>query len=236
VIATAPSPNPRTILSIAIAAAFLFVSAMLLPEATRAAETGSADSSESALFLEGRYVYQRNCILCHGRWGNGGGEMAASLIPRPRDFTKGIFKYRSTPSGFLPTDADLERTIRNGLAGTAMPTFVTLRDSEIRAVIRYLKSFSAKWRVAANHSPPIPLPDPPPWLEDEMELPRRAAKGRRLFESTCAACHGADGSGKNNLPPDSLEDAWGRTSVPADLRQPFIRSTATASEAVPRAG
>ena len=68
-------------------------------------------------------MYERQCVICHGRWGDGRGDMARGMIPRPRRFTAGVFKYRSTPSGFLPTDADLARTIRGGIAGTSMPVF-----------------------------------------------------------------------------------------------------------------
>src|SRR5678815_1828617 len=77
---------------------------------------------ESAL-LPGLMVYQRNCVVCHGKSGDGRGEMGLTVQPRPRDFRKGVFKFRSTPDGFLPRTEDLKRTVRRGLSGTAMPTF-----------------------------------------------------------------------------------------------------------------
>src|SRR5215210_934007 len=78
---------------------------------------------DTALFDEGRYVYERNCILCHGERGDGKGEMSASLSIKPRAFVSGLFKYRSTPWGKLPATADLIHTIRNGRTGTAMGMF-----------------------------------------------------------------------------------------------------------------
>jgi hypothetical protein len=43
------------------------------------------------------------------------------LKPRPRDFTTGGYKIRTTETGSVPTDDDLVRTVRQGLYGTAMP-------------------------------------------------------------------------------------------------------------------
>ena len=40
------------------------------------------------------------------------GSRRAHLMPRPRDFTTGKFKIRTTPSGALPTDDDLKHIIQ----------------------------------------------------------------------------------------------------------------------------
>src|SRR5580692_6554172 len=71
----------------------------------------------------GAEVYQRYCITCHGDRGDGAGEFAPYTVPKPRDFRQGTFKWRSTPSGSLPLLSDLERTIREGVYWTAMPSF-----------------------------------------------------------------------------------------------------------------
>lgn len=105
---------------------------------------------------QGRAVYLKNCVPCHGPAGDGRGEMGLTVRPRPGDFRAAVFKFRSTPSGFLPTDDDLARTIHLGLTGTAMPTFQTLRESEVRAVVAYVKSFSSRWRKAENYAAPLP--------------------------------------------------------------------------------
>ena len=113
---------------------------------------------DPALWPQGRYVYQRNCLVCHGTHGDGTGEMGRTLKPPPRNFGRGVFKYRSTPPGALPTDDDLERTIRGGLAGTAMPVFSNLSEREIKSVIEYVKSFSRRW-----HNPTPTASTEPKW-------------------------------------------------------------------------
>jgi len=69
-----------------------------------AARAGAATPAE----LEtGKRVYEQNCAQCHGETGDGQGPGTPHLLPRPRDFTSGKFKLRTTPSGMLPTDDDL---------------------------------------------------------------------------------------------------------------------------------
>ncbi len=87
---------------------------------------------------------------------DGRGELGRTLTPLPRNFGRGIFKYSSTPAGALPTDADLERTIRGGLAGTVMPIFSDLSERELKSVIEYVKSFSARWRNPKINTTPMP--------------------------------------------------------------------------------
>ena len=59
----------------------------------------------------GRVVYQKYCAGCHGDTGDGAGDAAPPILPRPRDFTRGVYKIRSTPSGEQPTDGDLDRVV-----------------------------------------------------------------------------------------------------------------------------
>ena len=178
---------------------------------------------DPALWPQGRYVYQRNCLVCHGAMGDGLGEMGRTLIPPPRNFGRGIFKYRSTPAGYLPADADLERTIRGGLAGTAMPIFGHLSDREIKSVIEYIKSFSPRWQSRRNYAPPQVVPARPRWLDDTALVRMRSEKGRALFQTACAACHGTDGNGRDAT-AKNLEDSWGQPVTMTDLRQPTLRS------------
>src|SRR5262245_40951637 len=57
----------------------------------------------------GERVYAQRCAVCHGPDGRGNGPAAPSMIPRPRDFTLGLFKYKSTLRNDPPTDDDLRR-------------------------------------------------------------------------------------------------------------------------------
>ena len=53
-------------------------------------------------------LYERYCAGCHGDEGDARGENAQWIDPKPRDFTMAVFKCRSTPTGTLPTDEDLQ--------------------------------------------------------------------------------------------------------------------------------
>ena len=84
----------------------------------------------------GKQVYGKWCAGCHGDNGAGDGPAAKHMIPPPRDFTGAIYQIRSTPSGQLPTDADLLRSIDEGLFGTAMPGWKSrLSDRQRRDVV-----------------------------------------------------------------------------------------------------
>ena len=176
---------------------------------------------ESAL-LPGLMVYQRNCVMCHGKSGDGRGEMGLTVQPRPRDFRKGLFKFRSTPDGFLPRAEDLKRTIRHGLSGTAMPTFEKLPERDVQNVIEYIKTFSPRWQKAENFSAPIEVPRPPAWFANAGQLKVRIEKGKVLFTTACASCHGERGDGKGPA-ATQLEDSSGQPCIPGDLRQRTLR-------------
>ena len=59
------------------------------------------------LLALGKRVYVGACSGCHGESGDGKGREGALLDIPPRDLTKGVFFFRSTPGGTLPLDADL---------------------------------------------------------------------------------------------------------------------------------
>ncbi len=178
---------------------------------------------EMSLIPEGRFVYERNCQVCHGRWGDGDGDMAKGMLPRPRKFSAGVFKYRSTPSGALPSDADLKRTIRGGVYGSAMPVFAQLGDREVRSVIAYVKSFSSRWDKPQNFAAPLAIPEAPGWMSDTVEHDRRAVLGKAFFARACAACHGPEGKGDGPA-AETLEDDRGQPARPRDLGLPSIGS------------
>ena len=71
-----------------------------------------------ALLEQGRVVYFKRCSFCHGLLGDGNGPASDTLDPRPRDFTLGTFKFRTTQSGELPTDEDWALLLDRG-AGRA---------------------------------------------------------------------------------------------------------------------
>src|ERR1700690_2445903 len=76
--------------------------------------------------------YRRFCVGCHGVLGDGEGENAQWLDPKPRNFTLGIFKCRSTTTGTLPLDSDIYNTIGRGLDNSNMPSW-NARSAQQRA-------------------------------------------------------------------------------------------------------
>jgi cytochrome c oxidase cbb3-type subunit I/II len=137
----------------------------------------------------GKLVYERRCVGCHGDKGDGNGPAATFLDPRPRNFTIGSFKFRTTPSGSLPTDGDLYRTLARGVRWTAMPTWHELPEKDRIAVIAYIKTFSPRWKEE-KPEPPIVIGDPP------SPTPALLARGKELYtKAKCFQCHGEGGKG-----------------------------------------
>ena len=96
------------------------------------------DRVDRARLRRGADVYRLRCAGCHGVTGNGRGDVYAYLDPKPRDYRKGIFKFKSTEYGAKPRRADLERVVRVGARGTSMPSFRWLADEDLEAVIDYV--------------------------------------------------------------------------------------------------
>ena len=212
--------------------AWMMIAILQLDAAEKRAAPDAATPSgwpDDSKRFQGRYIYERNCIVCHGKWGDGDGEMSKGMFPRPRPFTSGIFKYRTTPAGSLPTNSDLFHTVRNGLSGTSMPAFAQLRDAEIQAVVEYIKSFSPRWQERANYAAPLPAPKEPDWMDDKTSLTTRAARGKEHFMTACTSCHGEKGDGKGTAAAE-LKDAWNNPAPPPDLRTSMMRTGGTAGD------
>jgi mono/diheme cytochrome c family protein len=154
--------------------------------------------------------YRRYCVGCHGELGDGNGENAPWLDPKPRDFALGIFKCRSTPTGTLPTDQDLYDTIGRGLDGSNMPSWNTFTKQQRADLVAYVKGFSPKFK----EEKPGPVVKIPSELPTSVESVRR---GSELFLSlNCWLCHGKDGRG-HGPSALSLTDSKGYPIQPFDL-------------------
>jgi cytochrome c oxidase cbb3-type subunit 2 len=162
----------------------------------------------------GRTIYVEHCAECHGTSGKGDGPAAHMLMPRPRDFTAGRYKIRSTESGSIPTDADLLQSVRQGLHGTAMPGWASLlSESEIRRVVDYLKSLSP--RFGAETPQPIIERVPIAGSTDSV------TRGARMYERLqCGKCHGTDGRGAGAVATE-FEDDWRQPLKAANLSEPW---------------
>jgi mono/diheme cytochrome c family protein len=136
---------------------------------------------------QGKQLYVRFCIGCHGVNGDGNGENAPWIEPKPRDFTAAVFKCRSTPTGTLPTDQDLYNSVTRGFVNTGMPSWNPLMDQTRADLVAYIKTFSPRF---AAEKPGAALVIPP-------ETPITKASvlhGRELFtKMECWKCHGPAG-------------------------------------------
>lgn len=92
----------------------------------------------------GQQLYQKHCVHCHGVAGEGAGPTAPYLVPPPRDFRRGVFKWKSTVRPAKPTRDDLVATLRYGAFGTSMPPFGLLPDEEIEALVDYVVYLSQR--------------------------------------------------------------------------------------------
>jgi len=167
-------------------------------------------NQQQTLWFRGQVVYNRYCGGCHGEQGDGNGPASERLITKPRDFTSGIFKFRSTDSSSLPLESDLHRTITHGLSRVSMPAFPLMAEHDKLAVIEYIKSFYPAWDEDAPKRAVVFVPRAPTDLND----PHRAVRGRAVYLGVgCASCHGTDGQGQGATRIE-YTDAWDNPQLP----------------------
>ncbi|MEK7245814.1 MAG: ethylbenzene dehydrogenase-related protein [Pseudomonadota bacterium] len=161
----------------------------------------------------GRVVYDRWCAGCHGAKGDGNGPAAPFLMPKPRDFTLGVYKYKSTEGGSPPSDGDIARMIAEGMPGTAMPGWKdVLGGAGRRQVVAYIKKFSDIFEFE-KPGQAISLAGQPP------ASPQAVSAGREVYrKAKCSECHGD--TGKGNL-SKKLKDDWGEPVWPRNLTKPW---------------
>lgn len=171
---------------------------------------------------KGKVVYFKRCSFCHGLLGDGNGPAADFMDPRPRDFTLGTFKFRTTQSGELPTDEDLFRTVSRGLNGTGMQAFDSdrikngLSEEERWQVIYYIKTFAQEfsdpnldpYKKVVTQSKKVAF------SEDSV------AKGKEIFKKAkCWECHGMGGKGDGVK--EARKDDWGFPIRIRNVTQPW---------------
>jgi cytochrome c oxidase cbb3-type subunit 2 len=156
---------------------------------------------------KGAPLYKRFCIGCHGPLGDGQGENAQWIDPKPRNFTVATFRCRSTPTGTLPLDKDIYDSIGRGLVNSNMPHWLPLTNQDRADLTAYVKHFSPRWDKEKPGTP-IEIPKKPEPTADRIKA------GQALFQKLeCWKCHGVEGSG-NGPSADTLTDDENRPIKP----------------------
>lgn len=135
----------------------------------------------------GKKVYEKRCVWCHGLKGAGEGPANERINPAPRDFTSGMYKIKTTPfDEMAPTDEDIFRMISEGMPDSSMPLWKDILSEQDRwDLVAYIKTFAG-------------LEKPKKELDFSKQVKtskESIEKGKKLFLDLCAECHGETGKG-----------------------------------------
>jgi mono/diheme cytochrome c family protein len=129
------------------------------------------------LLASGLTLYAENCAACHGA--NMDGTTQAPALDTD--------EFRATES------YEIARVIEQGVPGTLMASWdAALDDAEVDALVSLL----VRWPEVKAAGVEIPVVEAEPI---DMS-PEAIARGERLFDITCASCHGAGGYGTPMAP------------------------------------
>ncbi|MFT7669089.1 MAG: mono/diheme cytochrome c family protein [Planctomycetota bacterium] len=205
----------------------------------------------------GRKTYNAECAGCHGTDlalgqapGDGAGPAARYMIPRPRNFRKGMFKFTSTESGGRPRRKDLYKSVSFGMAGASMPHFKLLTEERRHDVVEYVRYISMRGEfeelllsfcvddeefTSAEETAELiyerwdeglmrsVFPSSPEPEADEASI----ARGRELYMDPrgagCVGCHGETGVG-DGPSAEKFQDGWGYPIKPRDFTSGVYRA------------
>lgn len=195
----------HTLAGVGIAAGFLLLASCAERTKDMDMQMFHASTMDEASLIRGREAYMLYCVGCHGENGDGAGAAATFLDPKPRDFTKGTFKFASVASGDLARDEDLLRVIKRGLPGSSMPEWNLLGEATHRALVAYIKSFSNRY-VRGEPGEAIPIPPDPYRNNPEAGI----ARGSVVYHGIagCYQCHPA------YVTPDEIRQAAETMGMP----------------------
>jgi mono/diheme cytochrome c family protein len=150
----------------------------------------AALSPEGNQWAEGMQTYAYNCTICHGIYGEGS-DLGVSL---------------NNPEVRATETDELIRTITEGVPGTMMIGWVNaLEPAEIEKLVAFLQN----WDVIEGQGLALTPPEP---IHVDLDNPEEVlALGERIFNTTCSACHGEDGSGGTGPALNSLQLLTGKT-------------------------
>jgi cytochrome c oxidase cbb3-type subunit 3 len=136
-------------------------SVLIYGQTTQDTQVANPVAGDPAAIREGASLFRANCSPCHGLNAKGGG--------RGPDLTSARWTHGSS-------DAEIFRTISQGVTGTQMPPNA-FEDSEIWTIIAYLRSLAPSDHAKTTGGDPV--------------------RGEKLFTGSagCAACHMVKGHG-----------------------------------------
>ena len=200
------------------------------------AVTGMRDTvAAQRATMSSEEIYQFRCAVCHGEEGAGDGPAAEFLYPRARDFTQGLFKYKTSPAEYPPRDEDLFDNIKDGLVGTSMVAWSDLyTDEQISDLVLVIKRFDLAAIWAPEDAEDEDFDDDGHYLGADLitvteqeptdgQIPYSAESvslGKEVFLENCKKCHGVEGRG-NITSGKFLEDDFGYRTWSRDLTKPW---------------
>ena len=148
------------------------------------------------MLSQGRSVYVRNCVLCHGESGRGLISANPQMGAQPRNFVTDEARATLTRERMIAS-------ITNGRPGTAMAPFASkLSPQDIEAVARYIREVlmedlsnsisGTRANTGRQQASPIA------WMDEPMPkgLKGDAQRGKTFYMKNCFTCHGVKGDGQ----------------------------------------
>ena len=170
-----------------------FMQSLTLPGRFRAPwPRGHKELPQSGSVREGRELYQRHCVGCHGQAADGRGEASLFFTKLPANLAASRLMWRSVRVPMASYD-DIYTTLTNGLPGSGMPAFTWLSDCQRASLVAYIASLNREVFDAYEPRFDETVYETPPGFDAPL-----VARGKELFSSEmykCASCHGAQGRG-----------------------------------------
>jgi mono/diheme cytochrome c family protein len=108
-----------------------------LPEPYRRIDVPEGRLRAPETLARGGALFAANCALCHGERGDGRGLRASGFAKPPADFTDPYWRRRATPRRVF-------FAIRQGVRGTAMPSWSSLGEDETWDLVAYVLSLGPR--------------------------------------------------------------------------------------------
>lgn len=105
------------------------------PYRTVAIPQGVLSSPEA--IERGSELFHKDCTLCHGVKGDGQGLQSEGLDPKPRDMTDPVWRQATSPRHVF-------FAIREGVHGTAMPSWKSLGEQNAWNLTAYVLTLSQR--------------------------------------------------------------------------------------------